>query len=428
MTGRWSVIALAGVLIPFGTAAQEAATRSPHGELPGGLSCTACHTVDGWKPVMRGFDHDTNTTFALSGSHRDVVCTTCHLRGQFDQPKAGPAECATCHLDIHRGTLSPNCVECHRTTRFTDVAGASVHQQTAFPLSGAHLQITCDACHPGDERGVFATRDVACVSCHQLDYESADPIDHVAAGFPTVCESCHNTVAWGYAVRFDHVTAGNGFPLEGRHAAIRCQSCHDPATMQPIFPTRDPNDCYGCHQSDYAREHGSAFPTTCSDCHTVWGWEGADFDHDKVAPQFPLSGPHASVDCDGCHRTNDWSLIFQPAGADDCYACHAADFEREHGGSGFPTNCLACHQEDSWGGASFAQHDAVAFPINSGAHRGTWQTCDVCHTAPNDFKVFTCLQCHEHSKARMDDKHSGESGYVYDSQECYSCHRSGRAG
>jgi hypothetical protein len=426
MTGRWLMLGLAVVLVPTAAAGQEALTRSPHGTLPAGLGCTSCHTVDGWQPVLQGFDHDTSTAFVLTGRHQDVACTMCHLQARFDEPKAGLTECGVCHLDIHRGALSPNCVECHGTDSFYGVDGIGVHQQTTFPLTGAHLQVTCAACHPGDERGAFVTRDIACASCHQQAYETAEPVNHVAAGFPLECDACHTTVAWQHAVRFDHVTVSNGFPLEGRHAEIRCASCHDPATMQPIFPTRNPNDCYACHQDDYAREHGSAFPTTCVGCHTVWGWEGAEFDHAIVAPQFPLEGPHADVACDGCHRTDDWSLINQPTGTDDCYACHAADYQREHGGSGFPTNCLACHQPGSWDNASFAQHDAAAFPIYSGRHRGTWQTCDVCHTVAGDYKAFSCLQCHEHSQARMDAAHGGRPGYVYDSRACYSCHPSGR--
>jgi hypothetical protein len=279
MTGRWLMLGLAVVLVPTAAAGQEALTRSPHGTLPAGLGCTSCHTVDGWQPVLQGFDHDTSTAFVLTGRHQDVACTMCHLQARFDEPKAGLTECGVCHLDIHRGALSPNCVECHGTDSFYGVDGIGVHQQTTFPLTGAHLQVTCAACHPGDERGVFVTREIACASCHQQAYETAEPVNHVAAGFPLECDACHTTVAWQHAVRFDHVTVSNGFPLEGRHAEIRCASCHDPATMQPIFPTRNPNDCYACHQDDYAREHGSAFPTTCVGCHTVWGWEGAEFDH-----------------------------------------------------------------------------------------------------------------------------------------------------
>ena len=424
---RTLVLALL-VLAPFPAArAQERASTSPHGTLPANLACTACHTVDGWRPLLQAFDHDTNTAFPLAGSHRRVACTACHLGGRFDEPKAGPADCRLCHVDVHSGSLSPNCSECHRTTQFNDVARDEIHQRTAFALTGAHRQVTCDACHPGDDRGVFVTRDIACISCHRADYESASPIDHVATGFSTECEQCHNTVAFAFAVRFDHVAASGGFPLEGRHVEIRCESCHDPATLQPIYPTNDPNDCYTCHADDYTREHGTAFPTTCTDCHTVMGWEGAQFDHAAVAPQFPLESPHDVLPCDRCHRTSDWSLLVPATTPDNCYACHADDYQQEHGGSGFPTDCLACHQQGTWDGASFAQHDGLAFPIYSGAHRDRWSSCSDCHTVAGDFNRFECITCHEHDRTRMDDKHKEEAGYVYDSAACYSCHPSGRS-
>jgi len=419
-----SVILLAALGVAPG-AAQEALSRSPHGDLPSRFACTNCHTVEGWQPLMRGFSHDTATAFPLSGRHRDLTCTLCHLNKRFDEPKAAPTDCGVCHFDVHRGELSDNCVQCHNTERFNDIRGLAVHQRTRFPLTGAHVQVTCDACHPGDERGVFVTRDVACFSCHAAEYAAAQPIDHAATGFPTTCEQCHTTLAWSHAVRFDHVAASGGFDLLGRHAEIRCVSCHDPSTLAPIFPTNDPNDCVTCHQQDYDREHGGAFPTTCGDCHTVFGWEGATFDHVQVTG-YPLVEVHETLACDQCHVVPGMDLLFQPAGPDDCFTCHSADYQSEHAGSGFPTTCLSCHDQRQWEGASFTNHDAQFFPIYSGAHRDKWPTCQTCHNVPNDFGTFTCLVCHEHSQTLMDEKHRERSGYTYDSARCYSCHPSGR--
>jgi hypothetical protein len=123
-------------------------------------------------------------------------------------------------------------------------------------------------------------------------------------------------------------------------------------------------------------------------------------------------------------------LLFPaPSNQNDCVACHQADYNREHTGSGFPTTCLACHTTSTFTGADFRDHDAQYFPIYSGAHNNRWSnTCSTCHTAASNYAVFTCLVCHEHSQSTMDAKHQGRSGYVYDSQECYRCHRNGRAG
>lgn len=327
---------------------------NPHGVLDVIIGCDACHTTGGWRPTKTPleFDHDDATNFPLTGRHEDVRCATCHLDLMFDEPKIGTAGCAECHVDVHRGRLSHDCTSCHNTTLFADVRGVEIHARTRFPLSGSHVQVSCESCHPNDRDGAYSIRQSECVSCHASDYAAAQPVDHVAAGFPTECQQCHNTLAWTYNVAFDHVTASGGFALLGRHMQIRCSSCHSGGTGDPIF---------------------------------------------------------------------------NPSSQDDCVACHQSDYERQHGGTGFPTTCGSCHTNDSWAGASFADHDARAFPIFSGTHRGRWDGCQTCHATPNNFTAFTCFNCHEHDRARMDDKHREEPGYVYDSRACYSCHPNGKS-
>jgi DnaJ-class molecular chaperone len=82
---------------------------------------------------------------------------------------------------------------------------------------------------------------------------------------------------------------------------------------------------------------------------------------------------------------------------------------------------------ESWGGASFTDHDAQFFPIYSGAHAGRWDSCQTCHATPGDFSSFTCFACHEHSEGAMVDRHREVGGFVYDSRACLSCHPRGRA-
>lgn len=405
--------------------AQEAETRSPHGPLPPTLTCTMCHTSEGWEPRIQGFDHNQATSFPLRDRHRDVACGACHLNGKFNEPQATPSECGVCHADVHQGQLSSDCATCHSPTSFDDVPSLQIHARSGFPLTGAHLQVTCDACHPGDERGVLAVQDAACVACHESDYRNATALDHVANNLPTDCERCHSTLAWTFGVRFDHVTASGGFPLLGRHAEIRCSSCHEPGTMAPLFATTDANDCYGCHQPDWQRAHGGAFPTTCTDCHTVDGWAGATFDHNTV--NFPLVGAHLDLECAKCHTVPGFGPLFTaPSSPDDCVACHRPDYQREHAGTGFPTTCLLCHNVDRWNDASFRDHDSQYFPIYSGAHRGRWSGCLDCHTNAQDFGLFSCTTCHE--QATTDSHHREVSNYLYESTACYSCHPDGRSG
>jgi hypothetical protein len=116
-------------------------------------------------------------------------------------------------------------------------------------------------------------------------------------------------------------------------------------------------------------------------------------------------------------------LLFpEPAGQDDCVACHQSDYDGEHAGTGFPTTCLSCHTADTWEGATF-DHDALYFPIYSGTHREGWSDCADCHPAPGDFSAFTCLTCH--TRSETDPDHDEVTGYAYESSACLACHPTG---
>jgi len=350
-------LAVVATVGPAGLAAQIASTGSPHGTLPAGLECTTCHATSAtsWKVSRAGmrFDHNQTTRFELSGRHAELSCRQCHLDLNWSEPTVAEGECSSCHLDIHRGNLSVDCRSCHTTESFTEVPGVTIHAQTSFPLTGAHLQLTCEACHTEGQAGTFfGTLDSDCVSCHEKDYRSTQLVDHAAVGFPTECQQCHETLTWTGGTVFNHVQVADGFDLVGAHDGMRCASCHTPP-----------------------------------------------------------SG----------------TLLFTPSDQNDCIACHQAAYDREHGGSGFPVDCLVCHTNDTFSGASFADHDARYFPVTTGRHAGTWNNdCTVCHTAPGDFAVYTCFNCHEHDQARADGQHSGVGGYSYQSSECLRCHPDGR--
>ena len=488
--------------------AQKSIVLNPHGDLELPVDCSACHTPEKFSPAKRklDFDHNRQTDFPLLGRHDAVACVTCHLDLRFDAPEIAPGECASCHVDVHQGSIQSTCATCHNTTSFQDVDGLSVHTQTSFPLTGAHEQIVCESCHVDDTGGAFSTLDATCESCHVDDYASAVTVDHAGLGFPTTCEQCHSTVMWSSGDLFDHAVAsggfdlvgahevaqcsschitpgletrfapagpddcyschapdyesqhsGSGFPLTcttchgtddwdategsfdhavasggfelvGAHEVASCSSCHNPADFTPLFAASGQDDCYSCHAPDYEQEHqGSGFPTTCTTCHGTDSWDASgSFDHSAASGGFDLVGAHTVAACESCHATPGFEPLFQAAGDDDCYSCHAPDYDQEHQGTGFPTTCDTCHGTDTWTGASFENHDSDSFPIYSGAHKGEWSTCQTCHTNPGDFQVFTCLTCHEHRQSAMDDKHKEENGYAYDSILCYSCHPRGK--
>jgi len=411
-----ALVGLLGLLLAVpGLRAQEG-TANPHGPLPDGLDCQSCHTAQGWTParIPADFDHRKWSGFALEGRHADVSCRGCHLDLRFDRPEIAQDDCASCHADFHRGQFAEGCAECHDTRSFTQVPAVRIHAQSGFPLTGAHLQITCASCHFDARAGNYENLDRQCISCHRPAFESVKSIDHVAQGFSTECLQCHDTRAWADAPAFDH--ASTGFPLVAAHALLRCASCHVQPGNALKFQPSGPNDCYACHQSDYERAHDHrGFPTTCLDCHDQNSFHGADFDHSATG--FPLRGAHADVQCSSCHVQPGNALINTPSGPDDCYACHQADYQRAHAGSGIPTTCLDCHNEQSFGDADF-DHSTTSFPL-VGAH--VQVACSGCHVQPGNALINTpsgpndCYACH---RPDYDRAHSG-SGIP---TTCLDCH------
>jgi hypothetical protein len=256
------------------------------------------------------------------------------------------------------------------------------------------------------------------VACHQQDYDR----EHQGSDFPTTCLSCHNQSTWGDA-NLDHVAVSGGFALSGPHATAVCTSCHQVPGYALLFPKpAGSNDCVACHQADYDREHaGSGFPSTCLSCHQANSWGGATLDHVAVSGGFALSGPHATTACTSCHAVPGYALLFpKPASNNDCVACHQADYDREHAGSGFPTTCLSCHQPGIWSGAT-VDHAALSGGFQlQGAHGAV--SCTACHAVPGYALLFPkpasqndCVACHQ---PQYDQAHGGQ-GYP---TACLSCH------
>ncbi len=390
------------------------------------VTCLECHNDSRWEDA--DFAHVTaGNGFDLIGAHAPLECTSCHNLPGLDlifPAPAGQNDCIACHQNDydrdHGGTGFPvDCLQCHTNDTWGGATFDHAAAGNGYDLIGAHAALECISCHnlPGLDL-IFPppAGHNDCVTCHQSDYDGAH------TGFPLTCLDCHTNDTWVGAA-FDHITSGNGFDLIGAHAALECISCHNLPGFDLIFPPpAGQNDCVTCHQTDYDGAH-TGFPLTCLDCHTNDTWVGAAFDHATAANGYDLIGAHTALECISCHNLPGFDLIFPPpTGQNDCVACHQNDYDLQHSGTGFPVTCLDCHTNDTWAGATF-DHSAY-FPTSSGPHAGT--ACETCHIDPNNYQVFTCFNCHQHSQDRMDSAHSEVNGYAYDSNACYSCHPDGR--
>ncbi|MEQ1691852.1 MAG: hypothetical protein ABMA00_11230 [Gemmatimonas sp.] len=394
------------------------ATTTPNHRTSGySTSCESCHTVTAWKPA--GFDHAL-TRFPLLGAHRAATCQACHADGVY---KGKPTTCVSCHQSKFDASTRPNhrtsgiattCETCHSSTAWTPATFD--HAATRFPLVGAHRAASCLGCHAD---GVYRGKTMVCSGCHQPQFDASTRPNHRTSGFPTTCETCHTATAWTPAT-FDH--AATRFPLAGAHRAATCQSCHGDGVFRGKTMT-----CIGCHQTEFTAttrpSHTSlGYSTTCTSCHTVTAWLPSTWSHNTTT--FPLTGAHISTTCLACH--SDGVYRGKPK---VCSACHTPDFNAttnpNHRTAGFPITCESCHTTTRWTGATF-NHDPW-FPIYSGSHRGKWTTCTQCHTNTSNYKVFTCLSCHEHNQTKMDADHRGRNGYRYESAACYACHPRGNS-
>jgi hypothetical protein len=387
---------------------EYAATANPNHAAAGfSRSCAICHSATGWTGPK--FDHSFSAKFNLTGAHTGVQCAMCHVNNVYARLST---DCVSCHLADYKSTANPNhtaagfpqlCSTCHNATSW---AGATFnHSTTPFPLTGAHTGVLCATCH---KNSVYAGLSTACGSCHLTNYSSTKNPNHTNAGFPQDCSLCHSTASF-LGATFNH--SKTPFPLTGSHVGTSCTSCHKNNVYAGLSTA-----CVSCHLTDYSSTTNpnhtlAGLPQQCSTCHNTSSWAGATFNHSTTP--FPLTGAHTSVQCNQCHISGSY-----PSTPTDCYSCHSAEYKSTtnpgHPAAGFPTTCVTCHTTKQWTGATFS-HTWWS------RNHGSAKTCGDCHTNSSNYTVFTCTSCH--TKAQADAIHTGRSGYVYNSANCYQCHR-----
>ena len=405
----------------------------PHDDFP--ADCRLCHVGEDWHTIAEDFtfDHAAQTGVALSGAHTQAECLRCHNdRGPVAVFAA--RGCAGCHEDVHLGQLGTDCGACHEERDWRAREEIVRHEQTRFPLVGAHAAVACRRCHPGGEVGAFTPVEAECIGCHLADLARAVSPDHAAMGFSSSCDECHIPTTWGGA-GFIH-----SWPLTGAHRTLVCDACHTDGGYGGVS-----SDCYSCHAQEYNEASDpnhvvDNFPTNCELCHGTSTWDGASFNHSWVTGacvDCHLDDYMATTDpdhqalgfaltCQDCHDTSGWDgATFDHSGTiGECAACHLDDYlatnDPDHQAVGFPTTCEDCHGTNTWSGATF-DHD---FPIDSGKHRDF--DCTDCHLNPSDFSSFSCTHCHDHRESAMNSEHDRVQDYVWESSACYACHPNGR--
>ncbi|MFI5006575.1 MAG: cytochrome c3 family protein [Solirubrobacterales bacterium] len=392
-------------------------------------ACTSCHAQTAWRPAP-GFDH-ARTRFSLVGEHQKVACDRCHTA----EAPGGPRRlgglpfdtCKSCHKDPHVDRLGARCASCHSPQGWRVISASFEHERTAFPLTGAHRKVSCDQCHKTEastSRRVFrGTAFQSCTACHR---------DSHAGRLGQSCTTCHTTQSWSAAsTTFDH--SKSGYPLLGRHAAVKCAECHSAGRPRRLAHAA----CTDCHSDHHLGQLARrADGGRCEACHDVSGFAQPRFstiDHEKTP--FPLTGAHRAVACDECHRkvpveqlrtlgvvaaTGKGETEQLRFPSTTCATCHTDP----HAGTTarVRAECRTCHRTATWRTVEF-DHAATGFALQ-GAHAAV--ACAGCHAregSPRTARASLrfggaptgCTDCHK-------DRHEGRFARE-GTTTCTRCHQ-----
>ena len=329
--------------------------------------CTVCHDERAFQPsTLTVADHD-DTAYKLEGAHRDVACTKCHTKEPANANRRGTAgvrlqpayaSCTDCHTDAHAGQLDERagggaCDRCHTVSGWKpSTFGIVEHNELDFPLTGAHTDAACKACHgprrtdladlPGRSElgsaGLALTRvETQCAACHFDPHEPR---------FDSTCDACHVTHAFRPSSVTVEMHATYDYALAGAHRTVPCVACHEDLTRparrihllkpdegRPLSFTSPSERCSSCHTSPHGRQFRER-ESDCASCHGERDFVPAVyFDHDA---SFPLVGEHRDVACLDCHVREQGSdgvdyTVYSPLSS-KCESCHRKGTGQENGG------------------------------------------------------------------------------------------------
>jgi len=353
----------------------------------------------------------------------------------------GQADCLACHgKERQSDSLSQACLACH------EAIDTQRQQQ-----SGLHGKLTADLAD-------------ACDRCHQ---------EHHGRDFALVTDLAFQLAGFRDRASFDHLSLG--FTLDGKHAALACQECHEQADVKVLRKGENrflglDRACTTCHEDPHEGDMGQ----DCTSCHgqeRPFG-EVATFAHTSL---FPLEGVHGDLACLRCHEEGSANAISEEqaqsqrqtlaaAGVRDCVSCHESPHRMDFTLAG--QQCVDCHGLDQGAFASATirmdevEHEACGFSLaaphaqlacvkchapESGNYEirfpgRTQDLCASCHEDPHKDQfletgadVTDCLTCHQRQAFQpslFDRKRHRQAAFALDGAhlqaDCTACHQKQR--
>jgi hypothetical protein len=294
-----------------------------------GSNCLGCH--DG-KDRMINFDHS-QTGYPIEGKHSGIKCTDCHTSENI---KVTLKECKDCHTEptTHQGVFVQTCDTCH-TPQGWSPANLNGQSFAHFDTTGFSLAlhqadyskqaITCTTCHPKN----LQTTDIqTCIDCH--NQKDTTFMSAHEQQFGTECMVCHDGVD-----RLSNFNHANFFPLDGKHASVKCEDCH----VKNVY-RGTPAECWQCHKEPDI--HTGVFGMKCFYCHSADAWSPANLRQHNFPVNHGLTDQNTQLRCDACHGTNYVDYT--------CYSCHdhqPNEIAQSHQAVGIAAQdlpaCAKCH-------------------------------------------------------------------------------------
>jgi len=240
-------------------------------------ACLDCHQSGTWFPLSQKplFKHNSDTDFKLAGNHEDLTCEPCHSGESieaFHSFSTSGNTCVSCHQDVHQNYWGPQCEDCHSAETWNAEQSYRRHEQTLFPLQGAHHRLECYLCHtaPGQ------LPEIDCQTCHGQDFRP-ELTAHAGINATTDCSNCHGPTRWNQILAINH---DGFFPIySGNHRGewSSCGTCHTSSGNFQSF-TCFGSGCHStskmnskhCEGSSCERRNGRTYPrsgVTPEDCY-----------------------------------------------------------------------------------------------------------------------------------------------------------------
>ena len=214
---------------------------------------------------------------------------------------------------------------------------------------------------------------------------------------------------------FDHFSTG--FPLIGKHEFADCSDCHLLGQFKGT-----PLECFLCHNDNRAAGKNPQHVISsnfCDDCHTVYSWTGARYDHADVQGEcqnchnnsiaIGTSASHiaSTQACEDCHNTITFDRVARVdhtaiISVTPCESCHngvtATGKNADHILTTAP--CEYCHFNTNTWSAAFVDHSVVSGACSSchnnviatgkaTDHIDTTLECGFCHTTSSWLPAIT---------------------------------------